>query len=111
MDSEHETLCITAKFSIDLTIDIPVPTLEELLEIIKRNSSSPQNSSVNDQIDESAFGLFLLVFENEVYKETRLSANLWGKFVAVGREAWGNASEIYRDAFDKLSVELNSHYE
>ncbi|CAG8552955.1 13378_t:CDS:1, partial [Ambispora gerdemannii] len=109
--TEPKTLYATAKFSDDLIIDILEPTLEELLEIIKRNSSSKQNSLVDNQIDESAFGLFLLVFENEVFKETRLPAKLWVKFVAAGREAWENASETYRDAFDKLAVELNSYYE
>ncbi|CAG8559432.1 13316_t:CDS:1 [Ambispora gerdemannii] len=122
------------KFSDDLTIDILVPTLKELLEIktgnsslqkslvndpidesafglfreIKTGNSSLQESLVNDQIDESAFGLFRLAFENEVYKK-RIPAKLWGKFAAVGKEAWGNANGIYRDAFAKLV--LNSHDE
>ncbi|CAG8553034.1 13382_t:CDS:1 [Ambispora gerdemannii] len=111
MYSEPKTLYTTAKFPDDLIIDIPVPTLKKLLEIKKVNSSSPQTSFVDDQIDKSAFGLFLLVFENEVYKKTRFFAKLWGKFVAAGREAWENANEAYRDAFDKLAVELNSYYE
>ncbi|CAG8638667.1 4332_t:CDS:1 [Ambispora gerdemannii] len=100
----------TAKVSNDLTIDIPLPTLKVLLEI-KKNSLSLETSLVNNQINKSAFGLFLLAFENEVYKQTRLSAKLWGKFAAAGRETWINANEEYRGAFDKLVIELNSHDE
>ncbi|CAG8503694.1 10158_t:CDS:1, partial [Ambispora gerdemannii] len=107
---EPEMLYATANVSNDLTINIPVPTLKELLEIQKVNSSSPQTSLVDNQINKSAFGLFLLAFGNEVYKKTRLSAKLWGKFAVTGREIWRNADEAYRDAFDKL-VELNSHDE
>ncbi|CAG8653940.1 2855_t:CDS:1 [Ambispora gerdemannii] len=106
--SEPKTLYATVKFSDDLTIDILVPTLKELLEI-KTENSSLQKSLVNDQIDESAFGLFRLAFENEVYKK-RIPTKLWGKFAAVGKEAWGNANGIYRDAFVKL-VELIFHDE
>ncbi|CAG8460569.1 3166_t:CDS:1 [Ambispora gerdemannii] len=84
----------TAKVSNDLAINIPVPTLKELLEIQKvNNSSSPQTFLVDNQINKSAFGLFLLAFGNEVSKKTRLSAKLWGEFAAVGRETWGNADE------------------
>ncbi|CAG8526599.1 7516_t:CDS:1 [Ambispora gerdemannii] len=104
-------LYATAKFSHDLTIDIPLPTLNELLEIKKMTNSSPQTSFVDNQIDKSAFGLFLLVFGNEVYKKTEFSAKLWDKFTAVGRETWSNVNEAYRDAFDKLAIELNSRDE
>ncbi|CAG8464202.1 6544_t:CDS:2 [Ambispora gerdemannii] len=98
----------TAKFSDDLTIDILVPTLKELLEI-KTGNSSLQKYLVDGQIDESEFGLFRLAFENEVYKK-RIPARLWGKFAAIGKEVWGNANRLYRDAFAKLA-ELNSHDE
>ncbi|CAG8575311.1 6952_t:CDS:1, partial [Ambispora gerdemannii] len=66
------------------------------------NSLSPKTSLVDNQINKIAFGLFLLAFENEIYKQTRLSAKLWGNFVATGRETWINANEAYRGAFDKL---------
>ncbi|CAG8536410.1 9735_t:CDS:1 [Ambispora gerdemannii] len=103
-------LYATAKLSNDLIIDIPVPTLKVLLEIKKAKSSSLPTSLVDNQSNKSAFGLFLLSFENEVYKKTQLSANLWGKFAVAGRETWINANEEYQDAFVVL-VELNSQDE
>ncbi|CAG8516804.1 12321_t:CDS:2 [Ambispora leptoticha] len=53
MDSEPKTLYVTAKFSNDFTIDIPLPAFEELLEIKKMNDLHSNTSLVHEQIDKT----------------------------------------------------------
>ncbi|CAG8613812.1 8304_t:CDS:2, partial [Ambispora gerdemannii] len=101
---------IKVTFSNNITLVITVPNITEMQQIIASQtnpSPSPNiNSLVKGPIEQSSLRLFILTVENQ-FKLAHLPISCYHELLTVALDALKHANQEFRDAFDRLVVEIS----